>query len=243
MEDMFRLCFNKMELTMSDVPKSKDDTKCAALLASLKAETPVINAILPPIRDIVDNAFSEHLGPATPVSHVFAKINEATWLIAFSEYADQVVSSVSETVKELVTSGELSKMGLSSDTVTAVKSCAPKMRLVLGMGGWNTENSGIMPFMCRSVYAHMEGLLANIPNALKEVSWLMVYFAHFDNYTICATSYTKSLPMHTLTVVLFYCRFRCGSAHILHTRNTTHLLGTLDPTQLNSDVPSLHTRT
>ena len=158
----------------------------------LKKQTPILDAMLPPIRDIVDAAFTEHLGPGTPAAHLFGNGGKPTWQIQLSEYADQVVSGVSETVKELLASGALVAMGLTEDAYTALRTCAAKMRVIFSSAICVFDEDGWLPFMCKNVYSHMEDKLLLIPDALKEVSVLATWTAHFDVYHICANTYMSA---------------------------------------------------
>ncbi|KAG9311944.1 hypothetical protein JVU11DRAFT_8205 [Chiua virens] len=180
MEKVFRMCFNAKDMDFEDIPQ--DDAAASALmLKDLRRQVPIVEAVLPPIRDIVNAAFVEHLGPGTSASHVFACGEDVEWSSAFWLYVETVVSSVSDTVDELERSGEIAMMGLSDEAKKAVHNCAPKMQFVLSLANWNDEQGCMFPFMCRAVYSHMESLLDIIPDALTELSmWFSPYLAYKD---------------------------------------------------------------
>lgn len=187
MEARLRFCFNTMAVDMNKVSElvdeydeDEDSTKeLRAMYKELTKQTPVPDGILNIIRAHINSAFVEHLGTDTPAGNEFGDPTSGKWAVGMANYTDHLVSTVTKTVDDLVSSGELSKMEISEDARLAVQNCAAKMKIVLTAGADFQRAMSYLPFMCRSAYSFMSTRLSTISDALTEVSMMFSLFYHF----------------------------------------------------------------
>ena len=189
MEDRLRLCFNTMEIDPKTVDEliseygiDDDATKeLDTIYKTLMKETPIPSGILDIIRTNINTAFNDHLGRDTAASRDFGMSSSRRWKIGMGAYMDQVVKTVSQTVDELVSSGDLTNMRISEDANVAIRTCASKMRVVLTVGPKFKKGMASLPFMCRSAYTLMSQRLDIITDSLKEVRdrSIITFHKHF----------------------------------------------------------------
>ena len=112
-------------------------------------------------------------------------------------YNDQVVKTVSQTVDELVSSGDLVNICISEDASVAIRMCVSKMWMVLTVGPKFKKGMSSLPFMCRSAYTLMSKRLDIITDVLKEVR----SHNHTQNlFTFC----THNIPHHVRGINLIW---------------------------------------
>jgi hypothetical protein len=177
MEERLQLCFNTVKLDEKEVEMAierwetrvVDSAPLKAMHRKLEDAMPVPSAIIDIIRQKIDDAFLEHLGPDAPGGLHFGNEGSREWMRAFGEYEDAVVEGVREALVAIRAAGLFESDKLSTDDRIALETCLPKLRLVTYC---KCVINGIanFPFMSRSVYTHMRRQLHQIRHAILEVS-------------------------------------------------------------------------
>lgn len=194
MEYMVKLCFNDVEVNSKKIDeyvsvaekntknKKLRDKACDKLWQGLETiagreganDAPIGASVS--IRDCIDDAFMQHLGPTTDVRDIFADDASNRWRIALGNYYAEIIEELPKVV------GTMTEMNAQTTTAEepdeeeqrmeiALRTCVTKVKMVYAVISYSVPcRIRLLPFMTRSVYSHMVSKTELIPNALTEVS-------------------------------------------------------------------------
>ncbi|KAF9231039.1 hypothetical protein BU15DRAFT_82890 [Melanogaster broomeanus] len=190
MEQRLRYCFNTVEMRMEDVEMAiemmqedgskENEERLLTMYRSLQRATPIPEAIIEAIRQRLDEAFLEHMGPDSTVSQQFGDSKSPEWNKATSQYEHAVEQSIGEAIEESRRAGLFESDKLSPSAITALKTCLPKLKVILSIGSQKITSPNF-PLMSRSVYSHMRTMLETISGAILEFSAWMSPFVYMTS--------------------------------------------------------------
>ena len=180
-------CFNGVEVEEDDVDalvlevRGKDAARARAARGALraiyrdmKAEAETMKGArgaVYTIRECMDVAFVQHLGPNTDVDVVFGNQRSHRWKEAMEDYLEEVIDQLPNVIMAIDTT-DAPEEGEERDALDSLQWSVAKVKVLLEMLRMSTpeKSLGLMPFVSRSVYSHMVRHLDVIPDALTEVS-------------------------------------------------------------------------
>ncbi|KAF9235316.1 hypothetical protein BU15DRAFT_64981 [Melanogaster broomeanus] len=199
----------KMEDVENAIAIMQDDGEneesLMTMYRTLQHATPILEAIIEAIRQRLDEAFLEHMGPDSTVSQQFGDSQSPEWNKAVSQYEHAVEQSIGEAIEESRRAGLFESDKLSASAITALKTCLPKIKVILCIGSQKIT-SPFFPLMSRSVYSHMRTMLETISGAILEKSVIQsthrcagVVLAW--DWSLCASSRLFLLGLQLLALI------------------------------------------
>ncbi|KAF8122099.1 hypothetical protein EV363DRAFT_1301405 [Boletus edulis] len=164
MEDYVLQCFNTAPLDDKVVDAILDNIKTQAK-SGMKGSRGAGYAI----RECMDCAFIQHLGPQSPVENLFANQRSHRWQRAVLDYYDQLIQDLPKVIESILQM-DAPIDAVEREALESLKWCVAKIKILrCVIENSDVEKSKIaLPFMMRSVYSHMVKKLEVIDNALKE---------------------------------------------------------------------------
>ena len=183
-------CFNSLEVDEKKVDelisavevdrKSVSGPKCKAarkelrnIYSNMKAEGAKMKGArggMYAIRECMDDAFMQHLGPSSKVGALFANQRSFRWTHAMTEYLQDVIEELPKVVAT-IESADVSPGVEDQEAIASLKWCVAKIKVLGSVSGMSVDgvHMAMVPFMSRSVYTHMANRLEVIGGSLKEV--------------------------------------------------------------------------
>lgn len=124
------------------------------------------------IRECMDNAFLQHLGPQSDVAVLFANQSSNRWKEAVKDYLNDLIGGLPKVISTITTSMDEAADDDERASLRTLRWCVAKVKVLNAMFLMRKREAsyGILPFMSRSVYSHIVAHLEVIDGSLKEVS-------------------------------------------------------------------------
>ena len=124
------------------------------------------------IRECMDGAFVQHLGPQSNVGVLFANQASNRWKAAMKEYLKDLIDELPKVVSTITTSMDEPADKEERASLRTLRWCVAKVKVLSAIFSMRKREHSypILPFMSRSVYTHIVTHLEVIDASLKEVS-------------------------------------------------------------------------
>lgn len=137
------------------------------------------------IRECMDAAFIQHLGPGTEVEDIFSNQRQNRWKDAVCTYMQQIIDDLPGVVTTMKTTGaSMARNEEEQGALDCLQWCVAKVKVLRFLLSRTVAEKtlGVLPFMSRSVYVHMARRLDLIEEAVMEVS---IVSPHFHPVRLC----------------------------------------------------------
>ncbi|KAF8123156.1 hypothetical protein EV363DRAFT_1102171, partial [Boletus edulis] len=186
LEENTCMCFNEVaveearidELITMTKGKSTSKSKSARTellgiwreMRAASTEMPGAKGAVYAIRECMDAAFEEHLGPRSDAELVFANHNSHRWKNGMMDYLNELITQIPKLI-ETITSGIMeSDNDEDLHVAQCLRFCVAKIKILLWLVDTDMGERALLinPFMSRTVYDHMVKRMEVITEALLE---------------------------------------------------------------------------